>query len=297
MADPQTYTNSTESSSNNRIPTVSIGMPVYNGRKYIREALDSLLSQTFSDFELIISDNASSDGTDLIFQEYSAKDPRIKYVRQKENFGALANFEFVLNQSRGQYFMWAAFDDKWDEKWVEVMLKGMIKPNTVLCFGSVVVIDVDANVIRRCKVFDYSGPRTMRLAKYFISEDYSGKACVIYGLYRTSFLKEIEPLKEYTAGIFSDMQFVFNCLQYGEINIVPEVVFYKRMAPVSAVPKSPWKILLKSVLLVDSAKSLVGYVALPTHLIDKIIVLMLVPLKYLKAVVYNALRYFNRIKE
>jgi len=75
-------------------------MPVYNGEKYIREALDSLLAQTFTDFELIISDNASTDGTQVICEEYAARDPRIRYVRQRENRGAVANFRFVLDSIR-----------------------------------------------------------------------------------------------------------------------------------------------------------------------------------------------------
>ena len=93
---------------------VSIGMPVYNGEKYIREALDSLLGQSFTGFELIISDNASTDGTEAICQQYAAKDSRIRYVRQPVNLGALDNFTFVLDEARGGYFMWAAADDRYD---------------------------------------------------------------------------------------------------------------------------------------------------------------------------------------
>jgi glycosyltransferase involved in cell wall biosynthesis len=92
-------------------PKVSIGMPVYNGEKYIREALDSLLAQTFTDFELIISDNASTDRTEAICLEYAKNDSRIRYVRQDENKGMDANSKFVLDEARGEYFMWAAHDD------------------------------------------------------------------------------------------------------------------------------------------------------------------------------------------
>ena len=93
------------------IPKVSIGMPVYNGEEYIRKALDSLLAQTFTDFELIISDNASTDETEAICREYMKKDSRIRYVRQVENRGGGANFKFVLDEAQGEYFMWAAHDD------------------------------------------------------------------------------------------------------------------------------------------------------------------------------------------
>lgn len=92
-------------------PLVSVGMPVFNGEKYIRESLDSLLGQTFTDFELLISDNASTDGTETICREYAGRDSRIRYIRQERNLGIAANFEFVLKESRGQYFTWAASDD------------------------------------------------------------------------------------------------------------------------------------------------------------------------------------------
>jgi glycosyltransferase involved in cell wall biosynthesis len=86
-------------------------MPVYNGEKYIREALDSLLDQTFTEFELIISDNASTDSTAAICAYYTARDLRIRYIRQNKNLGALGNFLAVVNEARGEYFMWAAHDD------------------------------------------------------------------------------------------------------------------------------------------------------------------------------------------
>lgn len=92
-------------------PVVTIGMPVYNGETFIREALDSLLAQTFTDFELIISDNASTDGTDASCRKYAERDSRIRYIRQAENRGAVANFQFVLDEAVGKYFMWAAADD------------------------------------------------------------------------------------------------------------------------------------------------------------------------------------------
>ncbi|MBI5714492.1 MAG: glycosyltransferase family 2 protein [Chloroflexi bacterium] len=94
-------------------PQVSIGLPVFNGEKSIAQALDSLLAQTFTDFELIISDNASTDATSLIGAEYASRDSRIKYVRQSENIGAFLNFKYVLQKAQAKYFMWAAADDYW----------------------------------------------------------------------------------------------------------------------------------------------------------------------------------------
>jgi hypothetical protein len=92
-------------------PAISIGMPVYNGAAHLPRALDSLLAQTLGDFDLTIADNASTDATRDICEAYSRNDPRIRYVRQPTNLGAVANFKYLLQQARGEYFMWAAVDD------------------------------------------------------------------------------------------------------------------------------------------------------------------------------------------
>jgi len=92
-------------------PRVSIGLPVYNGQKYLACALDSLLAQTYTDFELIISDNASTDDTIEICREYGARDKRVRVERQHENIGAVGNFNRVFELSQGEYFKWAACDD------------------------------------------------------------------------------------------------------------------------------------------------------------------------------------------
>lgn len=102
------------------LPIVTIGLPVYNGEQTLRPALESLLNQSFANFELIISDNASTDGTELICREYAERDQRIRYVRQEENLGAAANFKYVLDAARGEYFMWAACDDTRSPDCVEV---------------------------------------------------------------------------------------------------------------------------------------------------------------------------------
>jgi glycosyltransferase involved in cell wall biosynthesis len=86
-------------------------MPVFNGETCIRKALDSLFAQTFGDFELIISDNASTDATGKICLECASRDSRIRYVRQRENIGVRANYKFVLDTASAEYFMWAAVDD------------------------------------------------------------------------------------------------------------------------------------------------------------------------------------------
>ncbi len=92
-------------------PVASIGLPVYNGEKYLEQTLNSILAQSYTDFELIISDNASTDRTQEICQTYVAKDPRIIYHRNEKNLGAAPNHNLVFGLASGKYFKWAGYDD------------------------------------------------------------------------------------------------------------------------------------------------------------------------------------------
>jgi len=100
-------------------PKVIVGIPVYNGEEFIHRAIDSVLSQTFVDFEIIISDNASTDSTSDICNEYVKKDNRIKYISQKENNGGMWNFLFLLGFAKSDYFVWLAADDYWSPDFLE----------------------------------------------------------------------------------------------------------------------------------------------------------------------------------
>lgn len=100
-------------------PTVSVVLPVYNGSKFVRQAIDSILGQTFEDLELVIADNASSDGTTEICQAYAEADQRVRYYRQLENVGAARNFNDGFRHARGTYFKWASCDDTLEPTYVE----------------------------------------------------------------------------------------------------------------------------------------------------------------------------------
>ena len=98
-------------SNNKPIPLVSVGVPVYNGAKVLRRALDSILSQDYSRVEIIVSDNASTDETEELCKEFSAKDNRITYYRSEKNMGVVWNFNSLIQFSKGKYFMWLSCDD------------------------------------------------------------------------------------------------------------------------------------------------------------------------------------------
>jgi hypothetical protein len=125
-----------------REPLVSIGLSVYNGERYLREALTSLLAQDHAVFEVMISDSGSRDGTEEICREYERRDSRIRYVRHSENRGAAWNSAFVAREARGEYFMWAAHDDLWDPSFIRKCLAMLeAHPEAVLCCTEDTVID------------------------------------------------------------------------------------------------------------------------------------------------------------
>lgn len=123
-------------------PTVTVGMPVYNGAHYVREALDSVLAQTYGDFELIVSDNASEDETQSICEGYCRRDSRIQYVRQERNIGMVPNFAFLADQAKGEFFNWLAHDDGFLPLYLEMMIDYLRNnPRTVVVASDLALVD------------------------------------------------------------------------------------------------------------------------------------------------------------
>jgi glycosyltransferase involved in cell wall biosynthesis len=125
-----------------RQPLVSIGLPVYNGENFLRQALEALLAQDYKRFELIISDNGSRDGTEAICREFQHRDSRVRYIRHGENRGSPWNFKYVAQQARGEYFLWAAHDDLWSPSFLEKCVPMLEEhPQAVLCCTEISFID------------------------------------------------------------------------------------------------------------------------------------------------------------
>ncbi|MVO18626.1 glycosyltransferase [Parasedimentitalea huanghaiensis] len=165
---------------------LSVGMPVYNGEAYIAEAITSLLEQTRGDFELIISDNASTDSTSDIIKEFAKQDPRIRFFQQDRNLGVVANFHFVLDKSQASNFMWAAADDVWDRRWVEALLPLALE-RPCLAYGRLMTIDAEGKRLTHPandRAFEFSGNRLGRRLRYFLMPGLIGKANPFYGIFR-----------------------------------------------------------------------------------------------------------------
>ncbi len=135
-----------------KTPRVSIGIPVYNGARYVGEAIGSVLAQTFSDFELIICDNASTDGTQAACEALAARDERVRYYRNERNLGAARNFNRAFDLARGEYFKWLAADDLVAPSYIERCVEALnAAPGAVLAYTQASGIDPDGRLLKDCR--------------------------------------------------------------------------------------------------------------------------------------------------
>jgi glycosyltransferase involved in cell wall biosynthesis len=171
-------------------------MPVFNGAKYIGDALESLLGQTFTNFELIISDNHSTDSTRNICETYAKRDSRIKYIRQSKNLGSTANFKFVLDQSRAGLFMWAAHDDTWSSNFIEDAVDLLNNNNQVdYIFPTFELRSIRLGIAKKInrEVFEFiSHPdRRTRVLTFLSTHPLSHSANIVYSVFRTNFIRSV----------------------------------------------------------------------------------------------------------
>lgn len=208
-------------------PLVSIGVPVYNGERHLRTALDSLLAQSLSDFELIISDNASTDATWGICAEYAKRDGRIRTFRQERNFGVHANWNFVVRQARGRFFKWASASDLCAPQLLERCAEAMQDDGVVLAFGRTCFIDDDG---REVGVFE----RDFAVEDARPSERFS-RVChglslnnVQNWLIRLAALRRTRLHRPYP---HSDRVLMAELAMHGRFVMFQDVLLYRRAAP------------------------------------------------------------------
>ncbi len=173
-------------------PRVSIGMPVRNGQKFIRQALDSLLAQTFSDFEIVICDNDSTDDTESICREYVARDPRIHYHRNPQNIGPAPNYNRTFELSKGEFFRWHAYDDLCEPTHLARCVETLDRdPSVVLVYPSTVIVD-ENNQPTETYTFHPatdSADVCRRFAELVLVNHRQHRAVEIFGLIRSAALR------------------------------------------------------------------------------------------------------------
>lgn len=215
-------------------PKVTIGLPVYNGEPFLEEALDAIVHQSFHDFELIISDNASTDNTEEICRRYAEQHPNIRYIRQPKNQGAAQNYNIVFEAATGEYFRWAAADDLIAPTYLETCAAILDQqPEVVVCYPRSMLIDEEGHELRQ--VDDrMSRPEAQPAAR--IQKFRWGACHPVFGLIRTEALRQTDVIGAYPS---SDVVLLFQLLLLGQFHEVPEVLFYRRTHPASSVRANP----------------------------------------------------------
>ncbi len=213
--------------------SVSIGMPVYNGEKYLDAALAALSAQTFSDLQILISDNASTDATPDIISSWAARDPRITFHRQQENLGAKLNFEWVLRNSGSKWFMFASYDDLWSPNYVNVLFHEAIsKPDIKLVAAQVIQVNIDGSENRRLPFFDpkctASGLNRVRLLLKHVRSGW------YYGLYdKSSIIAAWNKSQRFKYAWSNDYLVLLPILLTGNVAGSNDAIYYQRITNVS----------------------------------------------------------------
>ena len=209
----------------NRIaPKVSIGLPVFNGENYVAEAIESLLGQSFQDFELIISDNASTDETATICAKYVQHDQRVRYVRNAENIGAAPNYNKVFALARGVYFKWAAHDDVCMPDFLRRCVEALDDdPSAVLAYPLTTTIDSRGDLIKEWSA--RPGLGALRPSTRFCEALREIETHPIWGLVRADMLRRTPLLGSYPA---HDMPLLAELSLLGRFIEIPEILFLHR---------------------------------------------------------------------
>jgi len=212
-------------------PKVSIGIPVFNGELFLKKRLDSICSQTFTDFEIIISDNASTDSTPTICQEYEKKDERTHYIKQKKNMGVWWNYKFVVEQAKGEYFVWAAADDWWKPDFLEKNVKELeSNKNLIGSISEVRFLDLLNKEIplqnnpEKFVKHQYSIPAYGSYEKRIATCLRHRHATSIYAVYRTKPVIQTMSNVSETEG---DLAVILNLLKYGDFHVLDELLMYR----------------------------------------------------------------------
>lgn len=204
---------------------VSIGLPVYNGENFLATAVDSVLRQSFCDWELIISDNASTDGTERLCQDYAASEPRITYIRQPENVGAAPNFNATFHLACGEYFQWLAHDDylhpQWLEKCVDVLDHNS---EAELVYGQELGVD-DAGAIMGKRPYLQANAQPTRVARMYAILGNDRGSPAIFGLMRRATLQRTHLIGGYDA---SDQVLLVDLAMQGEFVELPDWLYFHR---------------------------------------------------------------------
>jgi hypothetical protein len=213
-------------------PRITLGMPLYNAERYLAETLDCLLEQDFQDFEIVISDNASTDRTAQICRSYMRRDARISYHRNAVNLGAAYNYSRLVDLARGELFKWASYDD--------LLAPGHLKecvaalddnPRAVIAYPKTAIIDADGRVVSyREDRLQLLQPEPWARLRTFTRNWSLASPC--FGLMRTDVMRRTRLIEPYLS---SDLPFLADMTMLGMFVEVPQHLFFRRVHETSSV--------------------------------------------------------------
>jgi glycosyltransferase involved in cell wall biosynthesis len=208
---------------------LTIGMPLYNNATTLPAALDGLLAQTFSDFRIVASDDASTDATADILRRYAAGDSRIEYICQPKNLGYVGNYSFVAQQARTPFFMWAAGDDLWEPRFIAANMAALAADPTLAASVSRIQFTRGAETIGFATgTYPIGGTPRERLAR-FLAGCAACDLSRLFAVYRTDILKSAFPLPQtyaFDAGLCAIVAL------RGGYHEVPEVLLRRDRTPI-----------------------------------------------------------------
>ena len=216
---------------------VFIGMPAYNGARFIEKAINSIIAQSFKDWQLLISDDCSNDETEQIGQKYAKIDSRITYYRQKKNLGIYANFKFVLDEANEKYFMWAAQDDIREKNYLSVCIE-KLENNKDIGLATTIMAAIDSFdriLIEEKDLLKLSGKsRFLSVVRYVLQPEILGKCNLMYGLFQTSVIKTVWKAYPQRHVWGHDYMFSLALISRFKIHVDNKTLFKKRLGGVSS---------------------------------------------------------------
>ncbi|HUI65823.1 MAG TPA: glycosyltransferase [Bacteroidota bacterium] len=219
-------------------PRLSIGLPVFNGERYLEESITAIVSQSFTDFELIISDNASTDRTQQICLSCAARDLRVRYYRNERNIGGGNNFNRTFLLSRGEYFQWSTYDDKCGPEYLARCIAILDEhPEVVLAFSRVMEIDADGNHIGIENTHEARSEEPYERFRTLTSLEHSCQA--IYGVIRSDVLRKTLLWLNHTD---SDRTLLAELSLRGQFYQIQDPLFFRRNYSGNSIRRYPdWR--------------------------------------------------------
>jgi len=218
------------------LPLITVGVPVYNGARYLARTLDSLLNQTVDDFVVYVGDNASTDGTAAIIEEYAARDTRVHHVRHPRNLGAAANYCRLFEMANTEFFRWSNADDCSEPRFLEACLETLRRnSDAVLVYPRIMLIDGDDQPLGEYEEGLHL-PHAHPSDRFFTLLQNIGFCNALYGLARTDAVRRTRLLGSYRG---SDIVFQAELSLYGRILELPQTLFLRRMHSDSYTSMTP----------------------------------------------------------